>query len=333
MSFGTIRIVLSIMVVLNHLWLPTSDRVGAHAVLAFYIISGFLMTNVINEVYCGKWGRIRFITNRVLRIYPLYFVVIGLTLFGLIVFPSSFGSVYSLIHLPRTAHEWFANLTLITLTDSPTILAPPAWSLFVEFFFYIIISIIGRSRLLVLTWVCCSIAYTCSMIASGAPFAERYYPLAAASLFFSTGSLFYHYSEKIYVPTSIARYWPMLLVVFVISPVVIEFFGGNRLMLGFYGAALLFFMVFTFIINDNSLTGTKIDQFLGNLAYPIFLLHFFSAGMVNLLTGNRYPVLSGYNFILSITLCILLSIIVVQWFEPAVERFRRTIRPQNCPSA
>ena len=36
---GSLRFVLAGLVVLNHLWLPTANLVGAHAVIAFYIIS------------------------------------------------------------------------------------------------------------------------------------------------------------------------------------------------------------------------------------------------------------------------------------------------------
>ncbi len=53
---GTLRFVLALLVVLNHLWLPVANKIGAHAVLGFYVISGFLMTRILCETYFGWAG-------------------------------------------------------------------------------------------------------------------------------------------------------------------------------------------------------------------------------------------------------------------------------------
>ena len=65
---GGIRFILASLVVLNHLWLPTANKLGAHAVTAFYVISGFLMAKVIHDVYgLSVDGGARFLGNKFLE--------------------------------------------------------------------------------------------------------------------------------------------------------------------------------------------------------------------------------------------------------------------------
>lgn len=327
MSLGTTRFVLAMMVLLNHLWLPTANLIGAHAVIAFYMISGYLMTKIVNEVYTGRWGRGRYLLNRFLRIYPLYWVVFAITLLGLVVLPQYFGSLYSLIHLPVSGEEWLANLTLYRLTDSPSILVPPAWSLFVESVFYVVIAAIGRWRLVVVGWFFISLAYTVYMQATGFPFAERYYPVTAASMFFSTGAVLYFCGQRLWPLSWISRKYLLGgFIAFALFPLMVEFFGGDRLSLGFYGAAILFVMVFATMLGAGNLNGGKIDKLLGDMAYPIFLTHFLSAGIVNTVTNNRYQVTGTANFLISTVFCVSLSLLIVLWLEPKLEKLRDYIR-------
>ena len=65
---------------------------GAYAVFCFYMMSGYLMSKIINEVYIDKSGPFRYMANRLLRIYPLYLTVLLLTI-AVIPFISDLGSV------------------------------------------------------------------------------------------------------------------------------------------------------------------------------------------------------------------------------------------------
>ena len=99
---GSIRFILASLVVLNHLWLPTANKLGAHAVTAFYVISGFLMSKVIHEVYgLSLSGCVRFLGNRFLRIFPPYLFFLFISLVLLRVFPDSFGQTYSDMKFPE----------------------------------------------------------------------------------------------------------------------------------------------------------------------------------------------------------------------------------------
>ena len=152
---GGIRFILASLVVLNHLWLPTANKLGAHAVTAFYVISGFLMSKVIHEVYglsIGGGVAISWATD-FCGIFPpyLFFLVISLVL--LWAFPDSFGQTYSDMRFPETIGAMFSNITLVNLAYSPEVVIPPAWTLSVEFFFYIaMVLLLARARAIAVIW-------------------------------------------------------------------------------------------------------------------------------------------------------------------------------------
>lgn len=327
-GLGVIRFVLAMMVLMNHLWLPTANVIGAHAVTGFYIVSGFLMTKVINEIYVGDGGKLRYLANRALRIYPLYLLVLLTSLAFVAIWPNYF-QVYSLIRIPMDSSEWFSNLSLWQLTDSPTIVVPPAWSLYVEVFFYLVIALIARARGMVVLWFLASLLYTVWMVVNGHSFADRYYPLGAASLFFSTGAIIYFLAKNVHYYFFNFFSAPIiycLLALFVIFPFVIGDLGGGRHWLGYYGASALFAILFTALVVTARLNGGRTDKFLGDLAYPIFLTHFLAIGFVNLITDNRFAVTGHANFISATLVCFLISITFVKWIEPLIEGVRNKIR-------
>jgi peptidoglycan/LPS O-acetylase OafA/YrhL len=327
---GTLRFVLAVLVVMNHLWLPTANKLGAHAVLGFYVISGFLMTRILSEVYVGPGGRIRYFANRFLRIFPGYWFVAVLTLAGLAMFPGHFGNFHGAIRIPQTGYEWLQNLTLIDLIYAPLRLVPPAWSLSVELVFYILIGAgISRTSRGAWAWWLASAAYTVYLVASGAPFGERYTPPAAASLFFSTGAVVYHYAKSRRVPPPGALRWWLLLTAFCVGPIVIEALGWDRRMIGFYGAYALFLPLFAWSVRGGASSDSRksLDRFLGDLAYPVFLSHFAAAGLANLISGNRLSYQGSAHFLLSLVLCLTISAVMARYLDSTVNRLRDRIRP------
>ena len=78
-DMGILRILLAISVVLSHS--SSIFRVsfvgGPLAVQAFFIISGFYMSLILNEKYIGVNNSYKlFISNRFLRLYPMYWVIL-----------------------------------------------------------------------------------------------------------------------------------------------------------------------------------------------------------------------------------------------------------------
>lgn len=81
---GILRFLLAMSVIIAHSSpIFGSNYVGGIiAVKSFYIISGFYMSLILNEKYIFKNDSYKlFISNRVLKIYPMYWLVFLLTIF------------------------------------------------------------------------------------------------------------------------------------------------------------------------------------------------------------------------------------------------------------
>src|SRR4051812_32294352 len=110
---GCLRTILAITVVLAHS--PWNNGVafagGRNAVQLFYVISGFLIAHVIrtNPAYRSPT---RFYINRALRLYPIYFVVLLLTLLVTVLKNLRYFDLYT--QIPTGAVVWLviANVFL-----------------------------------------------------------------------------------------------------------------------------------------------------------------------------------------------------------------------------
>jgi peptidoglycan/LPS O-acetylase OafA/YrhL len=323
---GRIRFVLASLVVLNHVYLPTANLMGAHAVAAFYIISGFLMTQIIHEVYgtsvsgCG-----RFLLNRFLRIYPPYWIFLTLTLLGLVIFPATFGQTYPNMQLPPTAYGYFRNITLYGLPWSEVIVIPPAWTLTVEVFFYLAMPLLlARSRGIAVVWLAVSIVITIWLLVTEPRFGPRYTPPYAASVFFATGSMIFFFRERARALALPVRWAWTLFALFAALPIIVEWAGGQRGYIGFYVAALIFVPVLVTALDQTALPG---DRWFGDLAYPVFITHLLAAAIVRTVFPSRTPMTLLF-FLLTYAASIVISAAFVTWQRRTLEPVRARVRAQ-----
>lgn len=139
-NLDSIRALAALIVVVSHIELqkqelgfanirPVMKNFGSIGVTIFFVLSGFLITYLLFREHSSK-GDINvksFYFRRILRIWPLYFVVL---LFGIFVYPrqvDTMGIVLSVFFLPNIA---FMLSKLPGLID-------PIWSLGVEEQFYL----------------------------------------------------------------------------------------------------------------------------------------------------------------------------------------------------
>jgi peptidoglycan/LPS O-acetylase OafA/YrhL len=117
---GKIRFLLALSVVAVHCGpIGKFYMLGGEAVQAFFIISGFYMSLVLNQKYIGVNNSYRlFITNRYLRLAPTYWVVLLLTvLLSLTVFIAYKNSVFSFFGMYASVHFNILSLGYLIFTN------------------------------------------------------------------------------------------------------------------------------------------------------------------------------------------------------------------------
>ena len=195
--FGTYRTLLALMVVALHLG---DLSMGGYAVFGFYVLSGYLMTLIMQNNYgYSALGFYKYALNRFLRIYPIYWISIVFSAVLIWYFGERVVRGYNpAIFLPTNISDLSRNVFLYLSPLEAPRLTPPAWALTVELFYYVVIGVgASRNKLLTLIWFAASVAYHIVTIILGLGWGERYYTISAASLPFSTGALIFHYRPQL----------------------------------------------------------------------------------------------------------------------------------------
>jgi len=278
--------------VLGHLW-PAIFWPATQAVFGFYILSGYLMTKILNEVYgISAHGMSTYFVNRFLRIYPAYWLVSLLSLACVALFPSAASSLNGALTVPNSLTAWGHNIFIFGLGDiissgrDQIRLVPQAWALHIELFFYLLIPFIGSSRRRTTVWFLISIGYSLYLSLSGAPWVDRYRPALSASLPFSAGSLLYYLFGKPENPGMQSRLSQLLFPAAVLSSVNIicaPLFGEVQGIPFYLNILFSFAIILTLSAVPKGTVPDvvkRVDQFLGDLSYPIYLVHYFIAVLI-----------------------------------------------------
>src|SRR5574337_827021 len=302
---GILRFLLAISVVIAHSSpLFGLTLVGGQiAVQCFYIISGFYMALILNEKYTGPNSYKVFITNRVLRLFPTYLLVLLLTL------------SFSAFFVNSTVKNWlyysdkisvsglfylaFSNILILGqeaslftfLNDSGTLqltadfqktisqfpklhtflFVPQAWTVSLELYFYLLAPFLVRRRpVLIIGLIAGSLLLRLSLIAAGLygdPWNYRFFPNELA--LFLSGVLAYKLYR--YEPFQKTAQKPLFLLVLV-SIVFYQFLGVPSWLL-YCTLALSIPSIFTIT------KGSHMDSFIGELSYPIYISHLFVIGL------------------------------------------------------
>jgi len=277
--FGTYRFILALAVVIEHMLLIKNYHIGACAVIGFYILAGFVMNHSFSKNFNLDIKKIpNFYFDRFLRIYPLYlFIFICGVLFIGVTEPESMIFKIS---------NYLINLTLIPLNffgfigdpnyfifSRKGIPIPPAPSLALEAQFYLCIPFLLYFRRVLYVIYPISFFIFCLAIFNVVDTFYYSYILLPGTLFiFLTGTFLYDYVNnvnkkisKIYLISTCSILFYMLL-----------FFSLKGLRVyTFEIITSIFFSIIIILCLCNIKIQSKLDTFLGNLSYPIFLSHWF----------------------------------------------------------
>lgn len=332
------------MVMVGHLL--DHGQFGTYAVFGFYVISGYLMTLIMHQSYGYTGvGRLRFLLNRALRLYPLYWLACLFSI-GLIILlgNDAVSGFHRVIYLPTNATSIGENLSMWFIGFFPNKVAPrlvpPTWSITVELFFYLMICTgLSRSMQRVQVWLGASAAYYIFSFATAQNWGYRYFPVPAASLPFAIGSLVfflrgYWRTQKLFRARLFAPEWLLILILINALSWAISkrFFEGT-----FYISLLVSSVLVLQLASGREWKwmSKKLDTFIGDLSYPIYLLHW-PTGLLVSYTLFGKPIRDAsanglMNLAISLLLIFSISIVLVKLVDRPMQNLRAKVKHGALP--
>jgi peptidoglycan/LPS O-acetylase OafA/YrhL len=357
---GALRLFLALSVVATHAnsIFGVNFVGGQIAVQAFYIISGFYMTLILNEKYHNQKNSYSlFITNRFMRLYPVYWVVLVLTILvalgGFWIHGSStrFTNFSEVNFNPFSwAYLIFSNLFLfgqdiiMFLGIKPDngnlffttnfyntnprlytfLFTPQAWTLGLELTFYLIAPFIVRKKIgFVLFVLCLSLLirlYLYNWLGlKNDPWSYRFFP--SELMFFLLGCISY----KLYVAIKDApskKNVNIFVLVFIITFTTLYFyiptFRINHTPFTLNEIVYFAVVVLSIPVLFIWLKNNRLDSKIGELSYPIYISHILIIVLSNLILINFLK--EGWVIAIG---SILLSVILVRFIIKPIERYRQ----------
>ena len=167
-----------------------------------------------------------------------------------------------------------------------------------------------------------------------APWGQRYYSVGAASLPFATGAMIYHWRDSLveYCSFIVTKKWmPPFLLSLIVGNWALSTYIGTEDLWGLYVNWLLCSAMIIALFRRKQLPfiSRQFDSWLGNLSYPIYLLHF-PLGFALLYLYRHWGLsISGPSaalFLLSVVPVLLLAWLMSVVVELPIERIRRRVK-------
>jgi peptidoglycan/LPS O-acetylase OafA/YrhL len=351
-TMGTFRTILAIAVVLTHMPLGVALVGGRNAVQAFYLISGFLISYVIINIPAYRDPR-KFLQNRALRLFPVYYVVLSLSLLASVLNPKFWDNVNAMptfaqffgliVNLTLLGQDWteflkFADGKTYLVRDfSETglimqniLLVKPSWTLGVELSFYLIAPfIIRHPRRLILLFIA---SITARLVAVGGfgltddPWTYRFFPFELA--LFIAGAFSHQYclpiARKIDERAAGKRLAPIafvsiVLVCLVYAVLPLEQWVKTALFLMSTFTALPFLFIFQ--------SRSAVDRSIGELSYPLYISHYLVVMTFNFMLkqGNLPQAYETVAWIMCLVACLIVAYLLKITVSDQIEVYRRKI--------
>lgn len=334
--FGIYRYLLALLTIFSHfhpIYFGRLNWVGMYGLFGFYVLSGYLMTRTLHDVYgFTREGVGRFLWNRALRVYPAYWCAAIVSLLVVTAIPATVRLYTGVMGAPTTVDGILRNVFVFGMhAEYGPRIVTPAWSLSVELFFYVAMALgLSRTRWTVAAWVVAGIAYTVWAVRAGVPFPDRYSTIAAASLPFSMGAAIYFFARP---GGSLGRFGLPLLLLFLGGDLVAPRLVPDVMLHGFYVAlACTGILIFCLAqVRSSSLPRpiVVLDRWLGDLTYPMFLLHLPVAYVVAALVSPGVRPSQNLLLLVGLPAIHLVALAVVLLVEHRIQPLRERIRERR----
>lgn len=350
MHMGLLRVLLAISVFMAHsgnsgLMAIFMGFGGRNAVEIFFIISGFYIALILDKTYKDK---LSFYKNRILRLYPIYYVICLLILIRALILPSFWENLFSfpgkalafgvVSNTTFFGGDWlyflqwhdgsfhFGNFNNSEFILNNMLLVPQSWSLGIEITFYLFAPFFCKARTQTVLFFTIGLLTTRFLgIYLGLDhdsWSFRFFPFELP--LFLLGILIYRLKQKKIFHRSMSKFraYVFLIISYLLFPVLTKYILINQLL------QLIVLVSMTFIVMIKVEENGK-DRRLGELSYPFYMSHIFVistyAGTVNQISKifPELTVIKNPIFAIPIMLFIVLTLsyILLKLTQP-IEKIR-----------
>ncbi len=249
---------------------------GALGVTLFFIISGFVIVRTVERT-----NPLIFIVQRFFRIVPACFVTVTLVASLTYLYCSHYG-----LNQPNTIESVLTSAVALNYFNSSFSTIPVLWTLEIEMFFYIVMSIaaamskrISYGVLLTLSVICFSIvlAYASplsgTLSASGADILKHFAIIFVHMSYMLIGSVIYRgYSERRFGPAGF--YLAVSLIIYLLCYKIFAVATDHSWIGANARSSLLALVIFfiTLFIGASSRAFTPLHR-VARISYPLYLVH------------------------------------------------------------
>jgi peptidoglycan/LPS O-acetylase OafA/YrhL len=303
---GLLRVLLAVSVFMAHA--PQSGLTrglngfgGSNAVEIFFLVSGFYIALILDKSYSTRMG---FYKNRILKLYPMYYIICGLVIIQAILlsnlreslfsFPAKALALGAIINSTLLGSDWlmflqwqngnldFGNFHNSELPLWQMLLVPQSWSIGIEITFYFLAPMLckAKSRTIIFIGIALLAARFTGLFfgLNQDPWTYRFFPFELPM--FLIGILLYRIrtyrgdSFKI----SLSKVYLFLIIFYVCFRYLTFKFSLNQ----FWQMLVLIILTCIVIMWSEE---TPKDKKLGDLSYPIYLSHLLVMSTYNEIVG------------------------------------------------
>ena len=333
---GTVRLFLALAVIAFHTGIGKSFPIeGREAVVLFYLISGFYMAMILNTKYVGHGSTLRFYKSRYLRLWVPYIVVSGFYLVGLslsIIKLPAFSNInqlplpqlianycsiffifwqdlFYLFSVNNTGHLIYLPYDEPGFNGYRFIINPVVFSISLELCFYMLAPFVLRSFNKTVIFTTIGFLWHLYFNLKGNKGLDvEYHLFPSTFLFFGLGAISYW----VMIAKNKFKFQAVHLCLFMILIMLpwMEFVARWLLV------ALFFFSIPAIF---NLPKNFKIDRIVGELSYPVYLVHF---PVILIIIQHVKPQTLNHLFFYTTTLSIVLAFILHWAVEKPLSKYR-----------
>jgi peptidoglycan/LPS O-acetylase OafA/YrhL len=362
---GLIRFLLAIAVIVSHnINLFGLTFIGSEvAVQGFFIISGFYMGLILNEKYSKK-KYFLFISNRFLRLLPMYWAIVllmivisimwynfsdtGNRLFfdhffqpdiqpsittWIAIFFSNIFMVFQDMFLflgisPNGSLEFISNFSTAEEPLANFLIVSPAWTVGLELAFYFLVPFIINFKTAYIVFL--------GIFSLGLrlilynydydfdPWTYRFFPFEI--LFFLVGILCFRFYTFLKQKKVNNRLSTFMFFLLIGYIIVFQFIPVHIVCKEITFFFLLFVCIpFIFI----KLKDSKLDHFIGEFSYPMYLSHVFISIVIGIFNSKYFYFSKQISDIITILSTIFFSFIIIRVISNPIEKWRQWRVIQN----